>query len=54
MTETNKAYLFAESEPSEVQKNSLHKFIKETVGTDLEIVWEKSDKYACGFALNIG
>ena len=54
MTETNKAYLFAESEPSEVQKNSLHKFIKETVGTDLEIVWEKSDKYPGGFALKIG
>ena len=54
MTETNKAYLFAESEPSEVQKNSLHKFIKETVGTDLEILWEKSDRYPGGFALKIG
>jgi F-type H+-transporting ATPase subunit alpha len=54
MTETDRAYLFAESEPNEAQKNSLHKFIKETVGNDLEIVWEKSDKYPGGFALMIG
>ena len=54
MTETDRAYLFAESEPNEAQKNSLHKFIKETVGNDLEIVWEKSDKYPGGFALKIG
>ena len=54
MIETNIAYLFAETEPNEAQKTSLHKFIKETVGKDLEIVWEKSDKYPGGFALKIG
>ena len=54
MIETGKAYLFAETEPNEAQKSSLHKFIKETVGNDLEIVWEKNDKYPGGFALKIG
>ena len=54
MTEKLKAYLFAEERPNEAQERSLHNFIIETLGHDLEIEWEKSDKYSGGFALKIG
>ena len=54
MTEELKAYLFAEERPNEAQERSLHNFIIETLGHDLEIEWEKSDKYSGGFALKIG
>ncbi len=54
MTEELKAYLFAEEKPNEAQERSLHNFIIETLGHDIEIEWEKSDKYSGGFALKIG
>ena len=54
MTAPKTAYLYSACPPTEKQKAGFIDFVTKKYGEGYELVWQESDKYAGGFALQVG